>query len=117
MRLELCFVLVLLFVSIDTCCGLRSTAGLAFRPQSLHVLNFMTASVTDLVLPSPTSTEYKIKEASFSDLGSIVSLRVNVFYPELKSVVRYAKSDNFPLILLLLDPIPFLLLSIIDKHS
>ena len=88
---------------MSTSCGFRSTAaGFAWRrAPSLHVLSFMTSTVTDLVVPSTDiifdkNTKYKIQEASFSDLASIVSLRVNVFYPELKSVVRYVKSTYIP---------------------
>ena len=100
MRWELTIVLVLLIVSVST--SFRSSVGFggsglaqAWRTSSssLHVLNFMAATVADLAPSTDVifdkNTKYSINEASFNDLASIVSLRVNVFYPELKSVVRY----------------------------
>ena len=100
MRWELTLVLVLLIVSVST--SFRSSVGgggsglaQAWRTSSspLHVLNFMAATVADLAPSTDVifdkNTKYSINEASFNDLASIVSLRVNVFYPELKSVVRY----------------------------
>lgn len=70
------------------------------RSQSLHQLGFMIAAVTDSALEDVATkdvnvvgegkpVDYHIKEAAFNDLPSIVSLRVNVFYPELKTIASF----------------------------
>jgi RimJ/RimL family protein N-acetyltransferase len=64
--------------------------------QSLLQLDFKSsAAVADLPVDTSENARitkelgFKIKEANFHDLAAVVSLRINVFYPELKTVASF----------------------------
>lgn len=76
------------------------------RTRKSVILEFMSAvtdvplqSINNLSISTGTELTFRIKEAKLQDLASIVSLRVNVFFPEvsdshlidrsLKEMIRY----------------------------
>lgn len=59
------------------------------RTRKSVILEFMSAvtdvplqSINNLSIATGTELKFRIKEAKLQDLASIVSLRVNVFFPE-----------------------------------
>lgn len=65
------------------------------RTHEYFQLKFMSSlteapvqAVNNLTISAPTEVQFKIKEARLQDLASIVSLRVNVFYPEVNNSMR-----------------------------
>lgn len=59
------------------------------RTRKSVILDFMSAvtdvplqSINNLSISTGTELSFRIKEAKVQDLASIVSLRVNVFFPE-----------------------------------
>ena len=58
----------------------------SYRSSELQFMSAVTDSplqaVNNLSIATETQLAFKVKEAKLQDLASVVSLRVNVFFPE-----------------------------------
>lgn len=82
----------------------RGVSGRNQQQQPMRrsfILDFMSAvtdaplqMINNVSIATGTEIKYRIKEAKLQDLASIVSLRVNVFFPEVSESFRFYHTSH-----------------------